>query len=86
MNRRKIVLFKYLVIFFCLTGAWYNAISQVNIDSLKEIIPDMQGIEKLQAIQQLTFELQFIDLDEYYEYSKLGFEQALADHDSLFVA
>jgi tetratricopeptide (TPR) repeat protein len=30
--------------------------------------------------------LQFVDLGEYYEYSKLGFEQALADHDSLFVS
>jgi signal transduction histidine kinase len=86
MNRGKIVLFKYLLIFFYLAGAWHRAIPQVNTDSLKEVIADIQGIEKLQAIQQLAFELQFTSLDEYYEYSRLGFEQALADHDSLFVA
>jgi signal transduction histidine kinase len=69
-----------------LSFAWQNAISQVNIDSLKNVIQNTNGKEKLMAIQQLTFELQFVDLNKYYEYSKLGFEQALADHDSLFVA
>lgn len=82
----KIVLFKYFVLFFCLVLTSYSAISQVNIDSLKKIIPELDGKRKLKAIQILSFELQFEDLEAYYNFSKLGFEQALADDDSSYVA
>ncbi len=64
----------------------HNAISQVNIDSLKSIIPSLSGREKFQAIQQLSFELQYIDLESYFDYSKIGLELALSDNDSLYVS
>ena len=46
----KIVLFKYLLIFFYLTLTWQNAISQRNVDSLKQDIPSLKVKEKLNAI------------------------------------
>jgi len=64
----------------------HNAISQVNIDSLKSIIPSLSGREKFQAIQQLSFELQYIDLESYFDYSKVGLELALSENDSLYVS
>lgn len=79
-------LFKYIIIFFCSCLTLQNAISKDYIDSLKVLIPQLDGQQKLEAIQMLAYELQFKDLEEYYEYSKLGFEQALADNDSNYVA
>lgn len=80
-----IVIFKYLLILFFLTFAWHNAISQVNIDSLKLLIPTQSGKEKIETIQELTFELQYINLYEYLEYSQDGLELALAMSDSASV-
>ncbi len=85
LEKMKVVLFKYLIIFFCLLIAWHNAISQVNIDSLKEVIPHLEGAKQLKAIQQLTFRLQYTDLEQYLEFSQHGFELALAHNDSSYV-
>jgi signal transduction histidine kinase len=82
----KIGLFKYLVIIFLLQVASFNAISQVNIDSLKQLVPSLKGGQKLKTIQVLTFHLQYENLEEYYNYARLGLEQALADDDSSYVA
>jgi len=82
----KIVFFKYLLILFCLVAPSYNAISQVNIDSLKNIIPRLSGTEKFEAIQLLTYELPYTDLEGYYDYTKLGLELALSQNDSLFIS
>ncbi len=84
--RDKIVLFKYLVIFLVLLTTGFSANGQVNLDSLQQIIPRLSGTEKLRTINLLTFELQFVNLDAYYDYAKLGLEQALADDDSSYVA
>jgi len=82
----KIVLFKYLLIFFCLLLAWQNAISQVNIDSLLEVLPNQKGVERLRTLEKLSFAYQFIDAEKYYKYAKEGFEFALSDHDSSYIA
>jgi signal transduction histidine kinase len=82
----KIVFFKYLLILFCLVAPLYNAISQVNIDSIKNIIPRLSGTEKFEAIQLLTYELPYTDLEGYYDYTKLGLELALSQNDSLFIS
>jgi signal transduction histidine kinase len=82
----KIVFFKYLLILFCLVAPLYNAISQVNVDSLKNIIPRLSGTEKFEAIQLLTYELPYTDLEGYYDYTKLGLELALSQNDSLFIS
>lgn len=82
----NIVLFKYLVILFLLLMASYNAISQVNIDSLKQAVLSQKGDQKLNTIRVLTFHLQYENLEEYYNYARLGLEQALADDDSSYVS
>ncbi|MDZ7606312.1 MAG: tetratricopeptide repeat protein [Cyclobacteriaceae bacterium] len=41
---------------------------------------------KLESLLDLTYELQYENIEEYYDYAKLGFEQALADQDSNFVS
>lgn len=82
----KIGLYKYLVIFFLLYISSHNAISQVNLDSLKQVVSSLKGDEKLKTIQELTYHLQYENLEEYYNYARLGLEQALVDDDSSYVA
>lgn len=86
MRSNKIVLFKYLVILLVLLMTGYSAISREKIDSLQQVIPRLKGADKLRAINLLAYELQFFNLESYYDYSKLGLEQALADDDSVYVA
>jgi len=83
---RRIALFKYFLIFFFSLCTWQSAISQVNIDSLKNLVSRLEGSEKIEAIQELAFELYYIDLQEYHDYSREGFELALALNDSNAVA
>jgi len=82
----KIVLFKYFLIFICIAVTLQNAISQVNLDSLKEIIPELKGKVKLQALADLAYGYQFIDNEEQGKYSRQGLEFALSYGDSLFLA
>ncbi len=82
----KIVLIKYLVLLFLLALPLQSAICQNRIDSLKSIIPDLDGPAKLSALLSLTYELQYYNNQEYFEYASLGFELALADQDSNYLA
>ncbi len=85
-KRIKIVLFKYLLIFYCIAFTSQNAISQVNLDSLKEIIPELKGKDKLQALSVLANGYTFIDNEEYGKYSQQGLEYALSYGDSVYLA
>ena len=82
----KIVLFKYLVIFFCLVAASQNAISQVNIDSLKDIIPGLDGNEKLKALAELSYQYSFSSNENYYKYAQEGLEYSLSYGDSAYLS
>jgi len=85
-ERLEIVLFKYLIIFFYLVLASKNAISQINIDSLRQTIPSLNGKEKLQALEDLAYGYSFIDNEKYFKYSREGLEYALSDGDSMFIS
>ena len=83
----KIGLFKYLLIFFCLSLASQNAISQVNLDSLKSLIPELKGEDRLTALIKLSYAYYGIsDLENYFKYSREGFEYALSDGDSVNIS
>lgn len=81
----KIVLFKYLLIFFCLSLASESAISQVNTDSLELVVPTLKGYERLKAYEKLTYSFFNTNLDEHLKYSRDGLEYALSYGDSLMV-
>ena len=82
----KIVLFVVSITFYIFSYPSYSAIDRVNVDSLKYLVEKLNGQKKLETLLDLTFELQYDKVDEYYEYAKMGFEQALADQDSNFVS
>ncbi len=82
----KIGLFRYFIILFSLSFASHNAISQVNIDSLKQVIPFLNGTEKLKALEALAYKFSLIDSDEYLKYTLEGFEYARAERDSTFIS
>lgn len=82
----KIVLFKYLLIFFCSAVASQNAISQVNQDSLIQVIPKLKGTERLEALSVLSFSYSLVDSEKYFKYARDGLEFALADGDSLYMS
>ena len=82
----KIVFFKYLLIFYCLTLASHNAISQVNVDSLKQVIPTLIGLEKLDALASIAFAYSVSNSELHHKYAQDGLEYALAAGDSLYVS
>ena len=82
----KIVLFKYILIFYCLSSTSQNAISQLNIDSLKQIIPELEGKEQLDALYDLSYAYSFVDIEMYFKYSREGLQYALSYGDSLYVS
>ena len=83
----KIGLFKYLLIFFCLALASQNAISQNNLDSLKSLIPNLEGEQRLTALLNLSYAYyNNSDLENYFKYAQIGFEYALSDGDSINIS
>ena len=84
--RIKIVLFKYLLIFFCLQLTSQNAISQANIDSLLEVLPRQTGQNKLETYVRLADIYSYSDLDLYFRYSRDGLEYALSAGDSSHIS
>lgn len=82
----KIGLYKYFIILFGLSFASQNAISQVNIDSLKQVIPLLKGADKLNALKLISNEYSYIDSEEYLKYTNEGLKYALAEHDSTFIS
>lgn len=82
----KIVLFKYIIIFLCLSLPSQSAFSQVNLDSIKQIIPSLSGTEKLRALEMLSYRYSKIDADQYLKYTLEGFEYAQAQQDSTFIS
>ena len=83
----KIGLFKYLLIFFYLALASQNAISQNNVDSLKLLIPNLKGEERLEVLLKLSYTFyNDADLENYFKYAQEGFEYALSDGDSIYLA
>ncbi|MCK5105301.1 MAG: hypothetical protein KAR17_20900, partial [Cyclobacteriaceae bacterium] len=85
-NILKIVLFKYLLIFFCLSLTWQNAISQINIDSLDLLISEANGKDKLRVISQIAYNIANFDNTLYLKYSVQGLEQSLSQNDSLYIS
>lgn len=83
----KIGLFKYLLIFFCLASASHNAISQKNLDSLKALIPNLEGEARLKTLLNLSYAYyNESDLENYFRYAREGFEYALSDGDSINIS
>lgn len=82
----KIGLFKYLLIFFYLSITSQSAISQVNIDSLKNLIPGLQGTEKLKVLSDVAYHYAYSSSDEYLKYAQEGFEYALSYGDSTYIS
>ncbi len=74
------------MIFFCLSLTWHNAISQVDIDSLIEIIPRLDGANRLSALEELSYRISYIDNEKYLKYSRDGLEYALAEGDSSYIS
>lgn len=85
-ERFKIVLFKYLLIFFCLALTSQNAISKDDLDSLAQIIPSLKGKEKLEAFKKLSSGYAYLDVNKYFKYSRDGLEFALYERDSLYMS
>jgi len=84
--RHKIVLFGVIVLLNLFYIPSQNAIAQEKVEDLKEDVNQLRGSERLERLLDLTYELQYGNMEEYYEYAKMGFEQALADQDSNFVS
>lgn len=84
--RFKIVLFKYLIIFYCLALASKNAISQVNVDSLDLLVTEAVGKEKLKVLHLTAYNISFFDNNLYLKYSRQGLEEALSQNDSLYIS
>ena len=82
----KIGLFKYLLIFFFLAGASQNAISEINLDSIKNLLPELTGQEKLLALSELSYRYSFSSSKDYFKYSQEGFEYSLSYGDSSYIA
>jgi len=82
----KIVLFKYLLIFFFLPVTLQNAISQVNVDSLIQVIPSLNGKEKLEVIAEITYNFSFSANEDYFKYARDGLEYALSYGDSAYLS
>ncbi|MCG8309889.1 MAG: tetratricopeptide repeat protein [Cytophagales bacterium] len=82
----RIVLFKYLLIFFFLGEASQSAISQVNFDSLEQVIPSLKGRERLKALEKLAYAYSFKDNNKYFKYARDGIEYSLSDGDSLYLS
>ena len=82
----KIGLFKYYLIFFYLTLTFQSAISQINTDSLKRLIPGLQGRQKLEVLSELAYYYSFSSNNDYYSFSQEGFEYALSYGDSTYIS
>ncbi len=85
-KKLKIVLFRYILIFFGFTATWHNAISQVNIDSLDLLISKAEGKKKLWVLSKVGYYISNIDNNLYYKYSQQGLEESLSQNDSLYVS
>ena len=85
-RRLKIVLFKYLIIFYCLALASQNAISQVNVDSLDLVISEADGVEKLKVLNRTANNISFLDNNLYGKYARQGLEEALSQNDSSYIS
>lgn len=85
-QRFKIGLFKYLLIFFFLAVASKNAISEINLDSLKSVIPELTGRQRLDVLAELSYGYSFSSSNEYFKYAQEGFEYALSYGDSSYIA
>jgi signal transduction histidine kinase/tetratricopeptide (TPR) repeat protein len=81
-----IVLFKYLIILLFFSFISIQAISQVNIDSLKHVILSLSGSEKLKALELLSYNYSRGDSDDYLKYTREGLDYALAEQDSTFIS
>ncbi len=57
-----------------------------DIDSLKIELTKSKAASKLEILHQLTHELRYNDPDEAMKYSRMAYELALSDHDSVNMA
>ncbi len=65
---------------------WHNAISQVEIDSLIDVIPKLNGTDRLGALEELSYRYSYINNEKYLKYSRAGLEYALAEGDSSYIS
>jgi signal transduction histidine kinase/tetratricopeptide (TPR) repeat protein len=85
-NFDRFVFFKYFVaLLFVLSFANLTTFAD-KIDSLRAILPQLEGRDKLRTLQAISYSVQYTDLSEYLDLSREGLEYSRLLGDSLYVA
>lgn len=84
-QRYKIVYFKYYLILIYLLLSWQNANSQPNIDSLKSLLSEQNGVEHIITLSNLSRALSRTDYDQALRYGRLALEESFSLQDSIRV-
>ena len=72
----------YIIILFCLNTGY----GQGNIDSMVQLYPQQNHLEKAKTLSELCYLLSFSDLESSLKYGKMGYEAAIIAGDSNIIS